>query len=293
MLKFTLNQLKTNHVIAPNAISLKVQEHPFHLVTPSPWPFITSCAAFTAALGLVFLRHLDNYTSNEWVAHAGDIFLHAGLFLLVFTLYRWFTDIVTEGTFEGHHTVKVQQGLRYGRVLFIVSEIRFFFGFFWAFFHSSLSPAVSVGCIWPPKGITLIQPFELPFLNTLILLSSGVSITWAHRSFLVGDRKSAIIALTATILLGLIFTACQGFEYATAPFSVNDGVYGSIFYLTTGFHGFHVLVGTLFLIVNLWRQTQYHFTRQHHFGFEAGAWYWHFVDVVWIFLFTTLYWWGS
>jgi cytochrome c oxidase subunit 3 len=208
-------------------------------------------------------------------------------------MYRWFTDIITEATFEGHHTFKVQQGLRYGMVLFIVSEIMFFFGFFWAFFHSSLSPAVSIGCIWPPKGIEVIKPFELPFLNTLILLSSGVSITWAHRALLSGNRNSTILALAITVLLGIIFTGCQAFEYYTAPFSINDGIYGSIFYMTTGFHGFHVLVGTIFLLANLWRQTEYHFTRQHHFGFEAGAWYWHFVDVVWIFLFTTLYWWGS
>lgn len=270
-----------------------VQAHPFHLVTVSPWPFITSCSAFTAAIGLVFLMHLDNYSSSAYLNHMGLILLHAGLFGLCLTLYRWFTDIVTEATFEGHHTVKVQQGLRYGVVLFIVSEIMFFFGFFWTFFHSSLSPAVSIGCVWPPKGIEVIKPFELPFLNTLILLSSGVSITWAHRAIFAGNRRDTIIALAVTVSLGIIFTGCQAFEYYTAPFSINDGIYGSIFYLTTGFHGFHVLVGTIFLMTNLWRQIQYHFTRQHHFGFEAGAWYWHFVDVVWIFLFITLYWWGS
>lgn len=268
------------------------QEHPFHLVTPSPWPFVTSCSVFIMAIGLVFLMHVDKHSVTEG-SHTGLIIFHTGLASLLFTVYRWFTDIVTESTFEGHHTVKVQQGLRYGMVLFIVSEVLFFFGFFWAFFHSSLSPAVSIGCVWPPKGIEVIKPFELPFLNTLILLSSGVSITWAHRALLAAHRQNTIIALTITILFGIIFTGCQAFEYYSAPFSINDGIYGSVFYLTTGFHGFHVLIGTIFLLVSLWRQINYHFTRQHHFGFEAAAWYWHFVDVVWIFLFTTLYWWGS
>ena len=268
------------------------QEHPFHLVTPSPWPFVTSCSVFIMAIGLVFLMHVDKHSATEG-SHIGILIFHTGLASLLFTVYRWFTDIVTESTFEGHHTVKVQQGLRYGMVLFIVSEILFFFGFFWAFFHSSLSPAVSIGCVWPPKGIEVIKPFELPFLNTLILLSSGVSITWAHRALLAAHRQNTIIALTITILFGIIFTACQAFEYYSAPFSIHDGIYGSVFYLTTGFHGFHVLIGTIFLLVSLWRQINYHFTRQHHFGFEAAAWYWHFVDVVWIFLFTTLYWWGS
>lgn len=237
--------------------------------------------------------HLDNAGESSWNANLGLFFLHIGFASLLFARYRWFTDIITEATFEGHHTAKVQQGLRYGRLLFIVSEIRFFFGFFLAFFHSSLAPAVAIGCVWPPKGIEVIQPFELPFLNTLILLSSGVSITWAHRAIYAADRNQTIIALTITILLGSIFTGCQYFEYYNAPFSINDGIYASIFYMTTGFHGFHVLVGTIFLLVSLWRQRNYHFTRQHHFGFEAAAWYWHFVDVVWIFLFTTLYWWGS
>ena len=270
------------------------QEHPFHLVTPSPWPFVTSCSVFTLAIGMIFLLHIDNHQPGAgWGNSTGLILLSFGLTSLLYAMYRWFTDVVTEATFEGHHTLKVQQGHRYGVILFIVSEIMFFVGFFWAFFHSSLSPAVSIGCVWPPKGIEVLNPFELPFLNTLILLSSGVSITWAHRAFLAAKRQQAIIALGITIMLGLIFTACQAFEYYSAPFSINDGIYGSVFYMATGFHGFHVIVGTVFLSVALWRQLHYHFTRQHHFGFEAAAWYWHFVDVVWIFLFTTLYWWGS
>lgn len=268
------------------------QQHPFHLVSPSPWPFVTSSSVFIVVIGVIFVLHIDKHTTDA-TNGVGLSLVHIGTASLLFSLYRWFTDVVTEATFEGHHTFKVQQGIRYGMILFIVSEIMFFFGFFWAFFHSSLSPAVSIGCLWPPRGMELIAPFELPFLNTLILLSSGVSITWAHRAILAADRKSTITALMITIGLGIIFTGCQAFEYYSAPFSINDGIYGSIFYLTTGFHGFHVLIGTIYLMVGLWRQINYHFTRQHHFGFEAAAWYWHFVDVVWIFLFTTLYWWGS
>lgn len=259
------------------------QIHPFHLVTPSPWPFVTSCSVFMAAIGFIFWLHIDN----------SMYLLCAGLLMLGYSLSRWFSDIITESTFQGHHTLKVQEGLRLGVVLFIFTEVMFFFGFFWAFFHSSLSPSVAIGCVWPPKGIEVIEPFELPFLNTLILLSSGVSITWAHRAILSGNRTNALIALAVTIGLGIIFTGCQAFEYNTAPFSINDGIYGSVFYLLTGFHGFHVIVGTIFLMVNWWRIYQYHITTGHHVGFESGAWYWHFVDVVWIFLFTTLYWWGS
>lgn len=219
--------------------------------------------------------------------------IHTALPILLLIVYRWFRDIVVESTFEGNHTAKVQTGLRFGMVLFIVSEIMFFFAFFWAFFHSSLSPAVAIGCVWPPMGIETLNPWEVPFLNTLILLSSGVSITWAHRAIIAGNRANTIIGLGITILLGIIFTLCQLFEYITAPFGINDGVYGSVFYMATGFHGFHVFVGTTFLVVCLLRQVFYHFTIEHHFGFEAAAWYWHFVDVVWLFLFTSIYWWGS
>ena len=276
-----------------NQKALYLQEqHPFHLVNPSPWPFVVSCSVFSIVLGLIFTLHLDKNT-GAFSINQGPVFMAIGAISLIYTIYRWFTDVVTEATIEGHHTVKVQQGLRYGVILFIVSEIMFFVGFFWAFFHSSLSPSVAIGCVWPPKDIEVLTPFELPFLNTLILLSSGVSITWAHRALLAANWRSSVLALSITIFLGLIFTVCQGFEYYSAPFNIQDGIYGSVFYLATGFHGFHVIVGTIFLSVALWRAYHYHFTRQHHLGFEAAAWYWHFVDVVWIFLFTTLYWWGS
>ena len=187
----------------------------------------------------------------------------------------------------------VQNGLRYGMILFIVSEIMFFAAFFWAFFHSSLAPTVEIGAIWPPKGIEVLNPWDIPFLNTVILLSSGASVTWAHHAILAGNRKQAITGLFLTVLLATIFTGFQAYEYLEAPFTISDGIYGSTFYMATGFHGFHVIIGTLFLSVCLIRLIKHHFTPGHHFGFEAAAWYWHFVDVVWLFLFVCIYYWGG
>jgi len=178
-------------------------------------------------------------------------------------------------------------------ILFIASEVMFFLAFFWAFFHSSLAPTVEIGAVWPPKGIQVLNPWEIPFLNTLILLSSGAAVTWAHHAILAGYRKQAIYSLCVTILLAILFTAFQGYEYLSAPFTISSGIYGSTFYMATGFHGAHVLIGTTFLTVCLIREIHFHFTKNHHFGFEAAAWYWHFVDIVWLFLFVSIYYWGS
>lgn len=261
------------------------QQHPFHLVTPSPWPILTSFSLLALTLSIIIYLHLwrDN----------GFIKICISLFCLIICIYCWFSDIIIESTFEGNHTKKVQKGLRQGMVFFIISEIMFFSSFFWAFFHSSIIPSIFIGAVWPPLGIEVLNPWGLPFLNTLILLSSGVSITWAHRSILAGNHWDTVIGLFITVLLGLIFTCLQIKEYIDAPFAINSGIYGSIFFMATGFHGFHVLVGTLFLIICLLRQLKFHFTREHHIGFEAATWYWHFVDVVWLFLFTIMYWWGS
>jgi cytochrome c oxidase subunit 3 len=223
----------------------------------------------------------------------GGSVLSLGLAMIMYTMFVWWRDIVREATYEGHHTSFVQLGLRYGMILFIVSEVMFFLAFFWGFFHSSLAPTVDIGAVWPPKGIDVINPWEVPFLNTLILLSSGAAVTWAHHAIVAGYRQQAIYGLIATVALAVVFTALQAYEYLEAPFTISDGIYGSTFYLATGFHGFHVFIGTVFLIVCLVRLVKFHFTRTHHFGFEAAAWYWHFVDVVWLFLFVTIYWWGG
>ena len=223
----------------------------------------------------------------------GGTLLSLGLLMTLYAMAVWWRDVIREATYQGLHTQAVQRGLRYGMLLFIVSEIMFFLAFFWAFFHSSLAPTVEIGGIWPPLGIEVLNPWEIPFLNTLLLLTSGASVTWAHHALLAGHRGQASRALAVTLVLAVIFTLFQAYEYATAPFSISDGIYGSTFYLATGFHGFHVIIGTLFLGLCLVRVLQGHFSKGHHFGFEAAAWYWHMVDVVWLFLFVCVYYWGG
>lgn len=263
---------------------MKYQRHTYHLVDPSPWPLIASLAAFTLTSGAVMYFH--SFLAGGYVTILG-------LILVISTMIVWWRDVVREATFEGHHTKLVVKGLRYGVILFIVSEVMFFFAFFWAFFHASLAPTVELGSIWPPEGITPFNPWDVPLLNTIILLSSGITVTWAHHAIVSGVRYQGIFSLILTVVLALIFTSLQGFEYREASFDISDGVYGSSFYMATGFHGLHVIIGTIFLIVCLFRLINYHYTTTHHFGFEAAAWYWHFVDVVWLFLFVAIYWWGS
>lgn len=350
----------------------KTYKHPYHLVTSSPWPFIVSLSLMGVTFGGVLYMHQITL---------GGLTLLIGLISLLFTMFCWFRDIVREGTFEGHHTLLVQRGLKAGMILFIVSEVMFFFSFFWGFFHSSLAPAIQIGGIWPPKGINVFNPWEIPLLNTLILLTSGASVTWAHfavrsrltrwlslesldrvfqaneydRNYFVAkmyelnnssnisastlnkvlmsinfflstsgsvvdayrsqkpltsfspllpsqltiasvlkrSRHDMLFALAVTVFLGLVFTVIQFFEYKHATFTISDSVYGSTFFLTTGFHGVHVIVGTLLLIVCFIRGYRYHFTRTHHVGLESAIWYWHFVDVVWLGLYISIYHWGG
>lgn len=208
-------------------------------------------------------------------------------------MFQWWRDISLEGTLLGLHSNIVELGLRWGIVLFIISEVFFFLSFFWAFFHSSLAPDFEIGSLWPPSGISPFNPFQVPLLNTIALLSSGVRVTWAHHALIRGNHSLATLGLIVTVLLGIYFSALQSLEYYEARFSIADRVYGSRFYVATGFHGLHVIIGTTFLMVCLKRLLSLHFRSKHHFGFEAAAWYWHFVDVVWLFLYMWLYWWGS
>ena len=260
------------------------QAHPFHLVSPSPWPLYTSISLFTLTTSAVLSFH--GFSNAK-------IFLTLALLLLVLSMSFWFRDIISEGTYLGNHTLAVQRGLNIGVALFIVSEALFFVAIFWTFFHSALAPTVELGAQWPPMGIEAINPFELPLLNTVILLSSGVTVTYAHHSLIQGNRKGALNGLVFTIILAILFTALQGIEYSVSSFTISDGAFGSCFYFGTGFHGLHVMIGTAFLAVGLWRLLAYHLTENHHLGLEAGILYWHFVDVVWLFLFISIYYWGS
>jgi len=256
----------------------KLPKHPFYLVTPSPWPLYTSLAILIVAIGLVQYMHQ---------IQGAFLTLFFGLFYLLGMLSFWWRDVIREATFYSVHTKKMQKILKFGFVLFIVSEIAFFFAFFWAFFHSSLAPTIQIGSIWPPLGIVTFDAFGIPLLNTFILLLSGLTITYTHYALTLGLTKYIRDGFLFTILLAILFTSFQLYEYKHALFSICDGIYGSIFYMATGFHGFHVLVGTTFILVCFLRRT--HFTRDHHVGFECAAWYWHFVDVVWLFLFITIY----
>lgn len=256
--------------------------HPFHLVDFSPWPLTGALGALTLTAGLTKWFH--QYSINLFIL---------GNLITLLTIYQWWRDISREGTFQGLHTFSVILGLRWGIILFIISEIFFFIRFFWAFFHRSLSPTIELGKIWPPLSIEVFNPFQVPLLNTVILLSSGVTVTWAHHRIIENNHSQITQGLFFTILLGIYFTILQAYEYIEASFTIRDAVYGASFFLATGFHGIHVLIGTNFLIICLIRHLKNHFSKTHHFGFEAAAWYWHFVDVVWLFLFISIYWWGG
>lgn len=255
--------------------------HSYHIVTISPWPLVVGFGVLSFVIGLV---KLFTFIETDLVI--------ISLVILFFVRFLWWRDVLRERTFQGYHSRIVLRGLILGILLFIVSEIFFFLSFFWAFFHSRLRPTVEIGSSWPPCGLFPFNPFQVPLLNTVILLASGVSVTWCHQSIFNEDWKIANNSLILTWILGLYFISLQGFEYVIASFRIRDSIYGSTFFISTGFHGFHVIVGTLFLFVIWIRIVSGHFSRSHHFGFEAAAWYWHFVDVVWLFLFSVVYWWG-
>lgn len=267
-----------------NNIFNKFQFFPFHLVTPSPWPILTSFSVFNLAIGAVLYMH---------GFPQGGTILTIGFLLTLFGMILWFKDVVMEATYLGDHTKQVTKGLMMGIILFIVSEVFAFLSIFWAYFHSALSPVIEIGGTWPPLGITPLDAFAIPLLNTFLLLSSGAFITYAHHYLIGGDRKKAINGIIITIILAILFTALQYYEYSEAGFTMSDGVYGSVFFASTGLHGFHVIIGTLFILVALFRVINYQLTSTRHFGFESSILYWHFVDVVWLFLFIVVYFWGN
>lgn len=267
-----------------NLVRSNFQAHPFHLVSPSPWPIYTCLSLLTLTTTGVLKMH--GFINAKY-------FLLLALLTLISSMSFWFRDVISEATYLGNHTLAVQRGLNMGVALFIVSEALFFLAIFWAFFHSALSPTIEMGAHWPPMGIDAVNPFELPLLNTVILLSSGVTVTYAHHSLIQGSRSGALYGLVFTVILAIVFTAFQGIEYSVSSFTISDGTFGSCFYFGTGFHGLHVMIGTAFIAVGLWRVLAYHSTDNHHLGLESSILYWHFVDVVWLFLFISIYYWGS
>lgn len=261
--------------------------HPFHLVSIRPWPILIS---------LRIINNLIIYIN--WFNYNLFNFFNLNTYLIIIStlttllcIYQWWRDITRESTFQGSHTLNVYKNIRLGIILFITSEILFFFSFFWAYFHSALSPSIEIGQLWPPLGIISFNPYDIPLLNTIILISSGLSITWSHNSLIsinLSERKKRLII---TIFLGIIFTLFQLYEYIESQFTISDSIYGSTFFIATGFHGIHVIIGSTFLLICLIRMIKLQFSRKHHFGFEAASWYWHFVDVIWLFLYISIYWW--
>ena len=260
-----------------------VKSHPWHMVEPSPWPAVGALGAFIMAVGGV------------WFMHGGPIIgFVAGVNIVLICSYLWWRDVVTESQSGTEHTNPVQRGLRMGMLLFIASEVMFFFAFFWAYFNATM-PFFSfvANTEWPPEGIVPIETWDIPFINTVILLASGATVTYAHHAIRADAHRKAVAGIGLTVILGFIFVGSQAYEYVHAQFTLDQGIYPSTFYLATGFHGVHVIIGACFLTVCFFRALAGHFKPDKHVGFEAAAWYWHFVDVVWLFLFTWVYWWGS
>jgi cytochrome c oxidase subunit III len=272
-------------------------QHDYHLVDPSPWPLVGSIAAFVMAVGLV----LTMKSLTLLGLRIGPYVFGAGVLGVLYTMLNWWRSVIREASYEGHHTRVVQISHRYGMIFFIASEVMFFVAWFWAFFDASLYPNDPIqfsrteltGGHWPPKGIETFDPWHLPLLNTLILLTSGTTVTWAHHALLHDDRKGLKWGLWLTIALGILFSFVQAYEYSHAAFGFKGNIYGATFFMATGFHGAHVIIGTIFLAVCLWRAYQGQFTPRQHLGFEFAAWYWHFVDVVWLFLFSCIYVWAA
>ena len=250
----------------------------------SLWPFAIALSVLLMVVSAVMYMH--GYQGY-------GIWFVQSMFIVFSVLVLWSRDIIREATFEGKHTFKVQKIIKFAVLLFFASEVMFFAAIFASFFHSSISPSVAIGNIWPPKGIQPFDPWGLAFLNTMILLASGAAVTWAHHALKAGLKNGVVAGLSVAIILGAQFSVLQTYEYVCSPFTISDGIYGSTFYLATGFHGLHVCAGVILLNCVLARTIEGHYTIKHHVGFEAALWYWHLVDVVWLFLFVAVYWWGG
>nr|WAO28615.1 cytochrome c oxidase subunit III [Ibidoecus plataleae] len=253
--------------------------HPYHILDISPWPVLSSLSVTSCMLNLFFFMSMKTTLECFIISMVS----------LVMSISLWWRDVIRESTFQGNHTKKVQTGIRMGFVLFILSEVMFFMSFFWGIMSNMLVPDVELGCMWPPVGVQSVDYLGVPLLNTIILISSGVSVTWAHHSLISSNKMNCLYGFLSTVILGVLFTYFQLLEYYDTSFTICDSVYGSLFFTTTGFHGLHVAIGTVFLTVCFFRVMSNHFSNEHHVGAEAAIWYWHFVDVVWLFLYLLLY----
>jgi len=259
-----------------------MNNHPFHLVDKRPWPITGSIGAISLTSGTIL-----------WFQKINPILIITGTIIILLTIIQWWRDIIREATFQGIHTNKVTKRIKIGIIIFILSEVILFSSLFWTFFHRRLSPNIEIGIQWPPINIKPINPINIPILNTIILLSSGISLTWAHNAILNKNFSQTIQGIYITIILGIYFSILQIIEYYELNFSIADSIYGSTFFLTTGFHGIHVIIGTIFIISSTIRINNLQISNIHHVGYETSAWYWHFVDIVWLFLYLSIYWWGS
>jgi len=261
---------------------MKNKFHPFHIVTLRPWPIIRAKLSWAATL----IASVNFTTQFNLLTLLVIILMYA-------RAYFWWKDTTRESILQGFHQYYVVDGLKAGIILFILSEVLFFFSFFWAYFHSRISPSIEIGQEWPPKLVKTFNPINVPLLNTIILIRSGVTVTWSHHAIINNIKKESLISLIITCLLGLYFTTLQIIEYIQAEFNISDSTFGSTFFLATGFHGLHVILGTTFLITSMLRIIIINNSSNHIIGLEIAIWYWHFVDVVWLFLYSSIYWWGS
>lgn len=257
------------------------QTHPYHIVFIRPWPLLTSISLLSILIGTCF-----------WVRRKNERLIGLGLLLTSIISFQWWRDVSRERSWQGFHSSNVINGLRWGIILFITSEIFFFIRFFWSFFHTRLAPNLELGNVWPPLGVLSINPFQVPLLNTAILLARGVTVTWSHHTLINLKNKNSQLSLLITVMLGFYFTLLQAWEYWDASFNLSDSAFGRIFFIATGFHGLHVIIGSLFLFFSYTRLQINIFSKHHHIGLERAIWYWHFVDVVWLFLFSFVYWWS-
>nr|AKM70018.1 cytochrome oxidase subunit III [Phloeomyzus passerinii] len=255
---------------------------PYFILNLSPWPIMMSLNLFNFLISNIMMM---NYNFN--------LLLINNMIIILLIMMTWWRDIIRESTFQGKHNFFIMNLIKFSMILFIISEMFLFISFFWNFLHNSLSPSIELGLNWPPKNINFFNPILIPMLNTIILLTSSFTITLTHFYLLNNKKKKSIIYLNLTIILSIYFIILQMIEYKQATFTFSDSIFGSSFYMATGFHGLHVIIGMMFLIINLIRMIKNHFSFIHHISFELSAWYWHFIDIIWLFLYMTFYWWNN